>query len=826
MVRLNAISRLAASVFVLGLMFQSQAKANDGARFFETKIRPILTERCLHCHGHQQAKGGLRLDNPQSFSEGGQSGPLWNPQKIDASLLLQRLKGRPANKGRMPKEGDPLTAKEIEAIESWLRDGAPWPDYGQPIKPLKNADSFSDEDREYWAFQGIKRPSLPSVDQVSWVRNEIDLFVLARLEALGLTPNPEAKSEKLLRRIHQNLHGLPPNPADQQAFTRDRSPKAYERLVDRLLTHSNYGEHWARFWLDVVRYAESDGYRGDFYRPTAWPYRDYVIDSFNADKPYDVFVSEQIAGDELAPNEVSARIATGFLRHGIYEWNQRDVRGQWAIMLNDVTETTADAFLGLGYACAKCHDHKFDPILQEDYYRLQAYFTPLLPRDDLPLANTEEWQSYQAAQRRWETATESIRTRIDDIERPIIEKGLSEIRSKFEPEFLELMDRPRANRSPLEHQIAELAYRQLAYDINRSRNSLKGTAKERRDALLKELELYDSLKPTEPGKAFCATDVGPSAPPTHIPDDREQRDIAPGPPSILDPRAARVDFVPSAPNSTGRRSALARWLTNPSNPLVARVYVNRLWQQHFGVGLVATTSDFGRLGEKPSHPALLDWLANEFIVNGWSTKHIQKLILNSATFRQSANAYSRKRAMSRDPKNRLLWRFPTRRLKAEQVRDAMLAASNELDPAIGGPSVDAKTPRRTVYTKQIRNRRDPLLDAFDLPYYFKSESERNETTTATQALLMLNGEWVLKRAEAFAKDLLALESTGTDERIDLSFQRSYGRQASHAELSAAKTFLAEQAERAGGSPFQQAQLAAWTDYCHALLNSNEFLYVD
>ena len=485
-----------------------------------------------------------------------------------------------------------------------------------------------------------------------------------------------------------DLTGLPPTPEEVDAFLADNRPDAYERLIDRLLASPRYGQRWGRHWLDLVRYAESDGYRQDAFRPHAWRYRDYVVRAFNTDKPYDRFLTEQLAGDELDPDDPELRVATGYLRLGTYEYNQRNVRGQWADILNDITDVTGEVFLGMSIGCARCHDHKFDPILQKDYYRLQAFFTPLLPRDDLTVATPRQYADYQAKYIAWEKAAADILREIKALEQPYRDKGTASAIAKFPDDIKEILAKPENDRSLLERQLGALAFRQIAFEHDQVPSLLKGTVKARWNELHQALKRYDDLRPVSLPRVLTATDLGPVSPPTLIPGDRKQDVIEPGYLSVLDPRPAQIRPSQTAPQSTGRRLALARWLSRPDNPLSTRVIVNRVWQYHFGRGLAGTASDFGRMGEPPTHPELLDWLATEFVTAGWSLKPLHRLILTSATYRQAARRTESDLATGQriDPENRLHWKRTVQRLDAEQIRDAMLAVSGELEPAIGGPS--------------------------------------------------------------------------------------------------------------------------------------------
>jgi hypothetical protein len=643
---------------------------------------------------------------------------------------------------------------------------------------------FTAADRAWWSFQPVHEPSLPGVKDTAWTRTPVDRFILARLEGAGLVPAAEASKAALVRRVYFDLLGLPPTREQVEAYVSDSAPDAWEKLVDRLLASPRYGERQARLWLDLVRYADSDGYKADDYRPDAWRYRDYVVTAFNDDKPYDIFLSEQLAGDELFPGNPEALVATGYLRHWIYEYNNRDAAGQWKVILNDITDTTADVFMGLGLQCARCHDHKFDPLLQADYYRLQAFFAPLDPRDGTVVLPKAQQAEHQAQQEKWEHATAGVRQRIAEIQAPERENSRRKAVSMFPPETQDLLEKPAAERTPQERQIADLAWKQVLYEWERVDSKIKGEAKEQLIALRKELAAFDSLKPGPPPTAMTARDVGPVAPPVTIPRRETEGGIPPGFPTLLAPEAAPVT---PRPDSTGRRSALAAWLARPENPLTARVMVNRVWQQHFGKGLTTTASDFGTLGDKPSHPELLDWLAHQFTTQGWSLKKLHRLILTSAVWRQGHLSPVAERARLADPENRLLWRWTTKRLEAEQIRDAIFHATGELDLQAGGPGVDSSKPRRTIYTKILRNVRDPLTEVFDAPQNFQSTASRDTTTTATQSLFLANSRFMGERAEAMALSLSPLEDTPA--QVEAAWWRTQGRAPTTDEREEALSFL-------------------------------------
>jgi cytochrome c553 len=797
---MSRLGQLLALLGALSILAGARAAAPnlEGERFFTGKVQPILAEHCHSCHGHSadKIKGGLVLDSRSGFLTGGDSGPALVPGEPEKSLVIAAI-GYADEDLQMPPKGKKLSDDQIRTLTQWVKMGAPWP--GSETNKALARGKITDEDRKWWSFQPLNDVTPPRVEDAGWSHNELDRFIYAKLAAEGLKPSLEASRQTLIRRLSFNLIGLPPTPSEVDAFVNDASSDAYEKLIERLLAGPHYGERWARHWLDLVRYADSDGYRIDDYRPYAWRYRDYVINALNSDKPYDRFVKEQLAGDELWPQEKEAMVATTFLRHWIYEYNNRDVKGQWTTILNDLTDTTGDLFLGLGVQCARCHDHKFDPILQKDYYRLQAFFAPMLPRDDFPLATAEEHAAYKGKLGKWEEATAAIRREIDEIEAPHMLAAGEMAITKFPEDIQELIRKPRAERTPYEHQIADLGYRQVLYEHNRFQSRIKGEAKDRWEALKKQLAEFDHLKPLAPPPVFSVTDVGAEAPATFLPKGKKET-IEPGVLTLLDKNPAVIAAVATAPNSTGRRAALASWITDPKNPLTTRVIVNRVWQYHFGRGLVGTSSDFGKLGETPSHPELLDWLAQRFVQDGWSFKKLHKLILTSATYRQSALTPAGDIAKKKDPENRWLWRMNIRRLEAEQIRDALLAASGELDLIPGGAPVDASKARRTIYTKVMRNTRDPLLDVFDAPENFVSTGQRDVTTTPSQALLMINGTYLLQRARAMASRLEQQKVPGDELLVTAAYRLALGRDPESAERQEALAFLGEQAARVDTKP--------------------------
>jgi mono/diheme cytochrome c family protein len=820
--RHGAAIAMVATLVAVGPRVRGDEPSASQLKFFEEQVRPLLAEHCQRCHGDQKQKGHLRLDSLASILKGGDSGPAIEPGKPEESLLVEAIN---YDGLEMPPTGK-LDDAQVAVLTRWVAMGAPWPaaDRDRP-RPATGAAKITDADRAFWAFRPLSSPAAPVANSDAWSRNPIDRFVFEKLREQGLAPAPEADRRTLIRRASFDLLGLPPSPEEVEAFVADPSPTAYEALIDRMLARPEYGQRWARHWLDLVRYAESDGFRADGYRPDAWRYRDFVVRSFNDDKPYDRFVAEQLAGDEIAPDDPAMRVATGFLRLTPYERNQRDVRGQWADHLNDLTDVAGEVFLGLGIGCARCHDHKFDPILRDDYYRLQAFFAPLRTRDDLPLATPEEQASYREKLALWEAQTAEIRGEIDAILRPAREAAAKGAVDKFPEDIQAILRKPEAERSPLEQQLYDFAYNQVEEELDKidakpAGAKIKGDQKKRLEGLLKRLAEFDRDKPAPLASVRTATDVGPVAPPTVVPGDRTGREIVPGFLTVLAPGPAPVP-APSA-TTTMRRATLARWLTRPDNPLTTRVIANRIWQYHFGRGLVATSNDFGRVGERPSHPELLDWLSSRFVADGWSFKAMHRLIMTSATYRQSSQPSSPEATLQKDPENRLFGRAGVRRLDAEMIRDAMLVASGELDGRMGGPASEASSTRRTIDTKVVRNSRDDLLDAFDAPGGFLSTARRNVTTTPTQALLLINGPWPLARAKALAARLVREVPDGDRARVDRAYRVAFGRPPDDSEMADAVDFLDRQAGLAPDAPRD----AALVDLCHALLNASEFLYVE
>lgn len=645
---------------------------------------------------------------------------------------------------------------------------------------------FTDEERAWWAIQPLTKPAIPKVDS-DWVENPIDPFVVRKLAEVNLEPAPKAAPEELVRRIYFDLHGLPPTTTQRKAFMDawEKDPKkAWSDLIDQLLSDRRYGERWATHWLDVVRYAETDGYRADDFRPTVYMYRDYVINSLNEDKPYDQFVREQLAADEMTPNDPEKHIATAFLRHGVYEWNQRNAHMQWDIIINEMTRVTGEVFMGLGIGCAQCHDHKFDPILQKDYYSFQSFLSSVWWPENRKTGTKEQLAQLAA----WNKETAPLRKRLDEIKTIAYRGKDSYIINQFPPDVQEIYRKPAPERTTYEEQIAQLVQRQV--DGQRRRNKIPDRLKGKDELLAEYNEIIKKLESTQTKKptlqdAFISVDVGKNPAQTFFKTRKEKNFVEPEFLTLLEEPAPKIQPTEL---STGRRTALANWLTRKDNPLSTRVIVNRIWQNHFGSGIVPTPNDFGTLGEPPSHPELLDWLTQEFLKNDWSLKALHKLILQSATYQQTARREPSTKILNTDPTNRLLWRFSPKRLSAEQVRDTLLYLSGELKEKNGGPSVDENSPNRSVYVKKRRNSPDPLMECFDAPSGFDSAPKRLETHTPTQALLLLNSGWPLTRAKGVSSRIRRVHQD-LEQQIRSAYELIYSRVATDSEISLAKEFI-------------------------------------
>jgi hypothetical protein len=741
---------------------KGDASRAEAATFFELKIRPALAGSCVKCHGEKKAKGGLRLDSRAGLLKGGDSGPAIVPGNPEKSLLIHAVRGVHEDI-KMPPDKQ-LPGPVVAALARWIKNGAVWPEGMEVSGPART--------KIPWAFQPVMKASLPS-DPDGWAVQAVDRFIRQQQRTNGVEPAAQADRHTLLRRAAFSLTGLTPAPEEIDAFIADRAPGAWARVVERLLASPRYGERWGRHWLDVVRYADTGGFEADHLYPDAWRYRDYVIHSFNSDKPFDRFIQEQVAGDELRRDAVHA---TGLYCVGPVQGESAMVSKQLEYeWLTDAADTTGAALLGLTFGCARCHDHKYDPINQEDYYGMQAIFA--------------------ASDRPYPAKVRLLRI-----------KALNGLLSEA-PVPKKLLHDPRCTLQTGDKVGLRLFHRPRPLAIHRLRRGELG-------------------KPAE--------EVGPAFPAALVQGNH---------------KAAFVDVPPAQ-----RRAALARWLTSPGNPLTARVLVNRVWGWHFGQALVRTPNDFGNQGEPPTHPALLDWLARDFMDHGWSLKHLHRRILLSRTYRMKSVA--RGRGLEIDRENRLVWHFPRHRLEGEAIRDRMLACAGTLNATPFGPPIvpplgreeltglfdaRAKWPvtkdasqhtRRSVYLLVRRTFVYPLFAAFDPPEVMTSCACRGQTIVPTQALTLLNSPLAREQSAAFARRLLRACGHRPKSAVLRGWRLAFGRPITAAECEQAVSFLEKRtaaltaADRARKQAVPSARQAALAELCLALFNANEFLYVD
>lgn len=749
---------------------------------------------------------------------------------------------------------------------------------GAEDKPEAPAASARAQRAQQWSpYKQVEQPAVPSVKEARWARTPVDRFVLAKLEAAGIKPSGDTDRATFIRRATLDVWGVIPTPDEVAAFVNDKSPDAYEKLVDRLLASPRYGERQARRWLDLARYADSAGFTNDETRANMWRYRDYVIKAFNEDKPYNTFIREQIAGDELWPERQDALIATGFLRSYADDSNSRNLVQKKYQNTTDMVDTVGTVFLASSVECARCHNHKIDKISQKEYFQLQAFFSNAAASDTIALKDKSEHDvAYEKAYAKWEEATKETRDKIAALLAPIRKVGEEYHLGRFTPatrEALAKRDNPE-QATPAERWVINryltTNYTDVAVTSSylRDETSLKET-REKLQALTDELKKWDNIKPGKGSdKISGITDLGADPAPTHLLfsgiDDRPLEEVQPGIPALFNATGEKLDIT-ALPNSTGRRSALANWLASERNPLTARVFANRVWSHYFGKGVIETVSDFGRAGTKPTHPELLDYLADNFVRNGWSPKKLHREILLSSVYRQ--NSAPREDVVKADPENKLLAVFPRQRLDAEQIRDSLLAASGQLDDTVGGPAVFPPVPstlkvpgrfwsvdkdprehnRRSIYVFTRRSVPYPMLETFDMASSQKVHSKRAITTSPLQALTLFNNDLVFKWSQNLAGRVIQEAGSDPAKQLDRLYQIVYSRSPDRFEKNTLLAFLdrqeavlREQLASANNGKFAvavpvglkttQAQsaeplrLAAFVDLTHTLVNSNEFAY--
>jgi hypothetical protein len=844
--------------------------AADKPVSFTKDIEPVLQGSCWKCHGSAIQLSKLDLRTRDGALKGGEKGPAIVPGKAEESKLYRLVAG--LEKPAMPMDGK-LTAEQISNIKEWINQGAAWEassagkqDSTSQLAALEDMP-IPPEARKYWAFQKPVRYPVPAVS--ADLRNPVDRFLEKTRREKGLKAAPRADRITLLRRAYMDLIGLPPTPAEAAEFLADNAPHAWERLIEKLLASPHYGERWGRHWLDVARYADSNGFEHDFSRPNAWRYRDYVVRSFNKDTPYNVFLAEQIAGDELDWVTEDSLIATGFLRSyakvGFREKDNPQFRYEY---LDDMIATIGRGVLGLTVQCARCHNHKFDPIPQKDYYKMQASLFGYV-ETDFPLTSREQAEAYEKKVAAVEAKLTPLKRQIREIEEPYRLKLAPAKYKKYPANVQRAIAIPEDKRTPGEALLANQVIRTTSVSSEEIDVIISPADLARRKALSAEIQAVEKERPKPipmaagvtdgdyrfapdgagdepaPGKGVKREAIegsylykGPGryeAPPSYflIRGDAESRGslMKPGFVTVATYGNPPTEDPPADGHTSGRRRALAEWLGSPDNPLTARVIVNRIWNHHFGRGIVATLDNFGKMGEKPTHPELLDWLAVEFVNRGWSIKEMHRLLMTSEAYQMSSQ-FNDAGDVEKDPENADLWRFRIQRLDAEIVRDDIMAVSGSLNLQMGGPAVFPHLPgeilesmkngiwdnqadgpgvwRRSIYVYRKRGLPFPMFEVFDLPDQNTSCGRRNVSTVPTQALTLLNDEFVLKQARLFADRVKEAAPNDPAKQIDLTYRIALTRPPDEKEFAIASDFLKKQ---------------SLVDLTHVILNLNEFLYV-
>ena len=864
----TSVGSIPAVLLAVTVVTTADAEAQNPAAF-TNDIRPIMERSCWDCHGERIRRSGLDLRTREAALRGGSLGAAIVPGRAEESLLYRMVAG--LEDPIMPRDGDPLSVAEIAAVRAWIDDGAHWDD--GPTAFVDNPSDVLEESelppgaRDYWAF---KLPVQGTVPVFADFEHPIDRFLEQTRRAHGVTAAARADRSTLLRRAHLDLIGLLPTQEETAAFLADTEPGAWDRLIDRLLASPHYGERWGRHWLDVARYADSDGFEQDVDRPNAWRYRDYVIDAFNQDKPFDEFIIEQVAGDELDETTHETLIATGFLRAGPrVNFREKDNPERRYEYLDDVIATLGRGILGLTVQCARCHFHKFDPIPQTDYYRLMASIYGYV-EIEVPLVPPAEAEAYQRRITDIDNRQRALRDQIAEIEEPYGDRlRLERLERDFPPDVLRAVLKPESERTPGERLLAAQV---LSLGVPRAQLTAALTSDElaRRKALIDRIAEVGEQRPDKPPMAEIVTDgdyrftpdgagddiIG--CPECRVPPDVEGSFLHEGPgryqvpPSYLlirgDPFRPGPEMSPgfisvatygdpptviprSDGRTSGRRLALAQWLASPDNPLPARVMVNRIWHHHFGRGIVATLDNFGTVGDEPTHPELLDWLAVEFIDRGWSMKQMHRLIMTSDAY-QMASAYEDADNLANDLENHYLWRYRTRRLEAEAIRDIIMAASGGIALTVGGPPVFPFVPeeilasrlygrwdvhpdgpdvwRRSVYVYRLRSLVFPFFETFDLPDQGVTAAARNVSTVPTQALTLLNNPFVVGQAELFAQRVEQAAPNDVTRQIDLTYRIALTRPPTEEEAAIARELV---------------DARSLVDLAHVMFNLNEFLYL-
>lgn len=783
---------------------------HDAAVSFSRDVKPLLARRCYACHGPDAAEAGLRLDDHRSALAERDGPAAIVPGDSEASELIRRITSDDQNE-RMPQDGEPLSAKEIALLRRWIDQGA----------------EFS----EHWAFISCKSIDPPEVRDESWVRNEIDRFILARLESRGLSPSPPAERRVLARRVYHDVTGLPPTADELNQFLNDKSPDAYQRLIEELLASPRYGERWARHWLDAVRYAETNSFERDAAKPYAWKYRDYVIRSLNEDKPYDQFVREQLAGDELDEVTAETIAATGYYRLGTWDDEPADPLRAKFDDLDNILSTTGQVFLGLTVGCARCHDHKIDPIPQTDYYSLLAFFADVTPYA-LPHRRDPRYHSL------WDVSPEPIqRLRKELLDR---KPQLEDEKEKLEAAAVDRMDAEDQRNAETDKREQLLKEKLAEYQTPEERTEYLELQRQ-----LDELECQLKELP-EAEWVLSLAECYPQPEPMHVM--LRGNPHAPGPeveprfPELFGDPPPEIEPAAAESHSAGRRHVMADWIASGDNLLTARVIVNRVWQHHFGRGIVRSANNFGQIGTPPTHPELLDWLAGWIVEHDWRLKELHRLILQSGTYQMSSSANPE--GLAADPANDLFWRFDMRRLSAEEIRDTVLLVSGRLNDKMFGPSIfpplseevlqtqsrpglgwetsdEVESARRSIYIHIKRSLIPPALASFDFPETDISCEARFNTTQPAQALNLLHSQFMQAEAGHLAERVRTEVGDDLRQQVGHVLRLALAREPDEDTVLDGLALIDQLQEKHGLNPEE-----AFRQYCLMVLNLNEFVYLD
>ena len=803
------------TVFFLFLWigFASSAHAQNKAPLdFARHVQPILAMKCARCHGPSAASGGIAFDTrDRAFAETDSGRPAIVAGDPNASSMIERIVSHDEST-RMPPEGKPLTASEVEIVKTWIRQGANW--------------------SKHWAYRPLLKPNVPEVSRRDWRTNEVDQFILAGLEEAQLTPNPIADKRSLVRRAYYNLTGLPPTVEQVAEFENDTASDAWEKLIDKLLESPQYGEHWGRKWLDVVRYAETNSFERDNPKPHVWRYRDYVIRSFNDDKPYNQFLTEQLAGDEASAPTSEQLIATGFYRLGVWDDEPADRVLAMYEGYDDLITTIGQGMLGLTFNCARCHDHKIDPIPQTDYYQLLTFLRHIRPMSGGgPNVEANLFASEQSKQE-FEAAVRDRQEQMEVVKQEIAR--LEEIFTTVTANEPNQDEKKKGDRNYLKQQIKKRGLKVLGEDeFAKYEEASKSLAELQKEPPVDKALVVKELGLEKLADVFVLKRGTPG---------NHGDLVEPGFPNLFAAPAPTIKPIVEQ-NSSGRRTALANWITSQDNLLTARVFVNRVWQGHFGRGIVRSSNNFGGLGTPPTHPELLDWLASDFMANGWKIKRLHKMLMLSSAYQMSSKG--REAALAKDPANDRFWRVDLRRLSAEEIRDSLLAVTGRLNLDMYGPSIyptisaevkagqsvpgsgwgnssPTEQARRSVYIHVKRSLITPLLASFDFPETDTSCEARFTTTQPGQSFAMLNGQFANEQAAEFAKRITTQAgASDRDAQIQLTYQLCFHRAVRENELKRAKEFIAEMEQKHHLSPER-----ALEQFCLLTLNLNEFVYLD